>query len=243
MHSFVNVKHISLSFLSLITFWLTFCLCLVCIYPTVYLLSHLPTSLWLLWVCRGRSAGWAWSYMEDSSLKWAMVIYQLLSFPWRSLGSACSLEIPQDFTLYICALFYISFTASLTVVILLWPLVLTSTDCLSDHSFDVNISVINCPPTTETLHAVPHVLLLYYLNITTAVTLFPFPFSRNLFCCLLSLSCQGGPDASRHSKAARVHTLCMHFRHSLPHWCHPDAIWRRVYPCWRLHRTGTTLWG
>ena len=106
------------------------------------------------------------SYLEESSLKWATVIHQLPSSPWRPHGSAHSLEIPQDAALFLYLRFilflslYISLSVSLCATLLLWPLALTMSlvsssalVCGDDFLPDTNSNFFHCQTfTTETLH-------------------------------------------------------------------------------------------
>lgn len=61
-------------------------------------ISRFPLLVLQRW---GRRQGCVLSYLEESSLKWATVIHQLPSFPWRPSGSAHTIEIPQDSALFL----------------------------------------------------------------------------------------------------------------------------------------------
>lgn len=159
-------------------------------YMHVYLLSHFPLSLFLS--CAGvkrrrrrRRQCWVLSYLEESSLKWATVIHQLPSSPWRPHGSAHSLEIPQDSALFLYLRFilflslHISLSVSLGAALLLWPVSLVSSSasvCGDDFLLDTNSNFFHCQPlTTETLHTVLYLFLQYGFR-APAAAVTPFSF-------------------------------------------------------------------
>lgn len=113
--------------------------------------------------------------------------------------------------------------------------------CGDDFLLDTNSNFFHRQPlTTETLHVASLSLLLFQYSRSCSG---PVSHPHFLLSCLFLFLSQGRPDASRHPKATGLHTLCVHLGHTLPHWCHPDAVRGCVHPCWRLHRTGTALWG
>lgn len=217
-------------------------------YMHAYLLSHFLPSLSLFCgvVRRRKRQGWVLPYLEESSLKWATVIHQLPSSPWRPRGSAHSLEIPQDSALFLYLRFilflslHISLSISRSTALLLWPLAIAA--CyVSFPPLPQSVGMIFCQIliqtslTTETLHTV----------LSLPPVLFKSTDSRSdPFSLLLCLNfVQGGPDAPRHAQAARVHPLRVHLGHSLPHRLHPDALRGRVHPRRRLHRAGAAFRG
>lgn len=151
----------------------------------VYILSNFPSPFSLS--CGGvkrrrRRQCWVLSYLEESSLKWATVIHQLPSSPWRPHESAHSLEIPQDYPfLYLRFILFVSLHISLSVflsaALLLWPLALAmSLVSSSDSVCGDDSNLFHCQDlTTETLHTALVLFLVFFLTApTAAVTSFPF---------------------------------------------------------------------
>lgn len=189
------MKHFSWTFN---TSWLTLLTgCPTCMYISFSISPFLFISLVVGW--RGGGGGgwrcWVISYLEESSLKWATVVHQLPSSPWRPHGSSHSLEIPQDsLFLYLCFILFlslhISFSVSLSTTLLLWPLAptisLVSSSvsvCGDDFLLDTESNFFHCQPlTTEILHTALCPFLLCCLRTPTAtVTPFPLTFC-NFFC-------------------------------------------------------------
>lgn len=221
-------------------------------YMHLYLLSHFPLSLVVGWTGGGGSAGcyrtWRRAHLSGPRL------FTSSPLPPGDLVDPHSVKIPQDSALFLYLRFilfpspHISLSVSLSAVLLLWPPTLAvshvsspASVCGDDFLLDANANFLHCQPcTTETLHTVPCFFLLCCLR-TASAALTPFPFLHFLT-FLYFLTCQGGPDAPRHAQAARLHPLCVHLGHTLPHRLHPDAVRGRVHPRRRLHRAGSALW-
>lgn len=177
-------------------------------YMHAHLLSHFPlvsVSLFAVGVKRRRRQCWVLSYLEESSLKWATVIHQLPSSPWRPCGFALSLEIPQDSALFLYLRFilfpslHISLSVSLSAALLLWPLALAvslvsspASVCGDDFLLDANANFLHCQRrTTETLHTVLRLFLLCCLR-TPSAAVTPFPFLPPLTFLYFLISCSSG---------------------------------------------------
>lgn len=142
------------------------------------------------------------SYLEESSLKWATVIHQLPSSPWRRHGSARSPEIPPDSALLLYLHFilflspHISLSVSLGATLLLWPLALavslvssSASVCGDDFVLDTNSNFFYCQPlTTETLHTALRLFCsLLFKSTNSRSDPFSLPLSLNfppLYCLL-----------------------------------------------------------
>lgn len=109
-HSEVEVRHFSWTIFSILLLCESLLAGCVNIHVCVLSPRLLPSLVAVVVVVRWRSRrrlGWVLSYLEESSLKWATVIHQLPSSPWRHRWFAHLLESQRTLLFFhICALFF-----------------------------------------------------------------------------------------------------------------------------------------